>query len=60
MYSTLTLEKEREIVKEEIALRNEKEAVYCYAVQGCNMYIHIHTSHGHGCSAVADDVGTDL
>ena len=32
MYSTLALEKEREIEKEETALRNEKEAVYCYAV----------------------------
>ena len=28
MYSTLTLEKEREIVKEETALRKEKEAVH--------------------------------
>ena len=35
MYSTLALEKEREIVKEETALRKEKEAVCCYAVQGC-------------------------
>ena len=34
MYSTLALEKEREIVKEETALRKEKEAVYYYAVQG--------------------------
>ena len=33
MYSTLALEKEREIVKEETALRKEKEAVCCYAVQ---------------------------
>ena len=32
---TLALEKEREIVKEETALRKEKEAVCCYAVQGC-------------------------
>ena len=32
MYSTLALEKERE---EETALRKEKEAVCCYAVQGC-------------------------
>ena len=35
VYSTLALEKEREIVKEETALRKEKEAVCCYAVQGC-------------------------
>ena len=28
--STLALEKEREIVKEETALRKEKEAVCCY------------------------------
>ena len=28
MYSTLTLEKEREIVKEETAFRKEKEAVH--------------------------------
>ena len=40
MYSTLALEKEREIVKEETALRKEKEAVCCYAVQGC---IHTYT-----------------
>ena len=32
VYSTLALEKEREI---ETALRKEKEAVCCYAVQGC-------------------------
>ena len=30
VYSTLALEKEREIVKEETALRKEKEAVCCY------------------------------
>ena len=30
MYSTLALGKEREIVKEETALRKEKEAVCCY------------------------------
>ena len=30
MYSTLALEKEREIVKEETTLRKEKEAVCCY------------------------------
>ena len=35
MYSTLALEKEREIVKKETALRKEKEAACCYAVQGC-------------------------
>ena len=34
MYSTLALEKEREIVKEETALRQEKEAVCCY--------VHVH------------------
>ena len=36
MYSTLALEKEREIVKEETALRKEKEAVCCY--------VHVHVS----------------
>ena len=35
VYSTQALEKEREIVKEETALRKEIEAVCCYAVQGC-------------------------
>ena len=30
VYSTLALEKEREIVKEETALRKEREAVCCY------------------------------
>ena len=34
VYSTLALEKEREIVKEETALRKEKEAVCCY--------VHVH------------------
>ena len=34
VYSTLALEKEREIVKEETALRKEKEAVHCY--------VHVH------------------
>ena len=44
MYSTLALEKEREIVKEEAALRKEKEALCCYAVQGCiQSYIYIYT-----------------
>ena len=38
MYSALALEKEREIVKEETALRKEKEAVYCYAVQVHDRY----------------------
>ena len=51
VYSTLALGKEREIVKEETALRKEKEAVCCYVhvhvqtVQGCiymYMYIHVH------------------
>ena len=32
MYSTLALGKEREIVKEETALRKEKEAVCCYVL----------------------------
>ena len=44
MYSTLALEKEREIVKEETALRKEKEAVYCYAVQGCIQHVHVQTT----------------
>ena len=34
VYSTLALGKEREIVKEETALRKEKEAVCCY--------VHVH------------------
>ena len=34
MYSTLAFRKEREIVKEETALRKEKEAVCCY--------VHVH------------------
>ena len=36
MYSTLALGKEREIVKEETALRKEKEAVCCY------VYVYVH------------------
>ena len=36
VYSTLALEKEREIVKEETALRKEKEAVCCY------VHVHVH------------------
>ena len=32
---SLALEKEREIVKEETALRKGKEAVCCYTIQGC-------------------------
>ena len=44
MYSTLALEKEREIVKEETALGKEKEAVRCFAVQECiQSYIHVYT-----------------
>ena len=35
VYSTLALEKEREIVKEETALRKEKEAVCCYVHVQC-------------------------
>ena len=43
MYSTLALGKEREIVKEETALRKEKEAVCC----SCTCYypqVHVYTS----------------
>ena len=36
MHSTLALEKEREIVNEETALRKEKEAVCCY------LYVDVH------------------
>ena len=36
MYSTLALEKEREIVKEETALRKEKEACMC-------IHVHVRT-----------------
>ena len=36
VYSTLALGKEREIVKEETALRKEKEAVCCY------VHVHVH------------------
>ena len=39
MYSTLALEKEREIVKEETALRKEKEAVCMY------MYMYVGSEH---------------
>ena len=47
VYSTLALEKEREIVKEETALRKKKEAVCCYAVQGCiQSYIYIGSRDG--------------
>ena len=35
VYSTLALGKEREIVKEETALRKEKEAVCCYVHISC-------------------------
>ena len=49
MYSTLALEKEREIVKEETALRKEKEAVRCFAVQECiQSYIHVYTGSRDG------------
>ena len=49
VYSTLALEKEREIVKEETALRKEKEAVCCYAVQGrIQSYIHVYTGSRDG------------
>ena len=47
IYSTLALAKEREIVKEETALRKEKEAVCCYAVQGCIIiYVYIGNRDG--------------
>ena len=36
VYSTLALGKERELVKEETALRKEKEAVCCY------VHVHVH------------------
>ena len=40
VYSTLALGKEREIVKEETALRKEKEAVCCYVhVHGVYHYL---------------------
>ena len=40
VYSTLALGKEREIVKEETALRKEKEAVCCYVhVHGIYHYL---------------------
>ena len=42
MYSTLALEKEREIVKEATALRKEKEAVCCYVTCTC---IHVHVEY---------------
>ena len=43
MYVYGTYTSIREIVKEETALRKEKEAVCCYAVQGCiQSYIHVH------------------
>ena len=41
MYSTLALEKEREIVKEETALRKEKEAVYAVMLYK-DAYNHVH------------------
>ena len=37
MYSTLALGKEREVVKEETALRKEKEAACCYV----HVYVHV-------------------
>ena len=43
VYSTLALEKEREIVKEETALRKEKEAVCCYVHVHVYMYVHVPT-----------------
>ena len=54
MYSTLALGKEREIVKEETALRKEKEAVCCYvhvhvlAVQGCVYTVYTGSRDGLG------------
>jgi hypothetical protein len=42
VYSTLALGKEREIVKEETALRKEKEAVCCYVhVDMYNVRVHV-------------------
>ena len=41
MYSTLALEKEREIVKEETALRKEKEAVCCYVHVDVHVRVHV-------------------
>ena len=41
-YSTLALKKEREIVKEETALRKEKEAVCCYEKEAVCCYVHVH------------------
>ena len=41
MYSTLALEKEREIVKEETALRKEKEAVYAVMYMYMYMYMYM-------------------
>ena len=40
VYSTLALGKEREIMKEETALKKEKEAVY--AVMYTYMHLHVH------------------
>ena len=37
VYSTLALGKRREIVKEETALRKEREAVCCYI----HVYVHV-------------------
>ena len=41
VYSTLALEKEREIVKEETALRKEKEAVCCYVHVDVPVCVHV-------------------
>ena len=47
MYSTLALGKERELVKEETALRKEKEAVCCY------VHVHVHV-HVHVCERMCE------
>ena len=45
IYSTLALEKEREIVKEETALGKEKEAVCCYVHVYVHVHVHVDTFH---------------
>ena len=47
VYSTLALEKEREIVKEETALRKEKEAQYAVMLYKDTVHIHVHTCTYH-------------
>ena len=45
VYSTLALGKEREIVKEETALRKEKEAVCYYVHVHVHVYMHMSCIH---------------